>query len=420
MNPVLALALVAVVALLATRLPRLPVPRSPTLDVVLAGGTPLVLLGLLLGTGIDALDGPTLSALAPVTALAVGWIGAGFGARCEWRLLRRLPRRVGVLLLGQAAAAFAAVALAAWLLTRYVPALDAAWGPRFPVVLTLAAVAAASGPDAIALVARARGVRRSVARTIGRAALFDTLVGVLAVTLALAVYHPRQHTGSALLAFASWLARAGGAGVMVGLVFVSLSGLLPQRDDFGFALLAVLLFGAGLGWAADLSPFVVCALAGALIVNFSPSRRRVQASLAAWEPHIAAVVLISAGALLTLPTLWILVAVPVLATLRVAAKWGVGRGALARARAVGLPPPPLDWGLATVAQGGVALALAVNFFLTYAGAPRETSSAVVTTIVLGVVLAQGAALPFLGRALAVPRLTPGPRATELSADSRAD
>ena len=55
---------------------------------------------------------------------------------------------------------------------------------------------------------------------------------------------------------------------------------------------------------------------------------------------------------------------------------GVGRGALARARAVGLPPPPVDWGLATVAQGGVALALGVNFFLTYAGAPEALQAAV--------------------------------------------
>jgi hypothetical protein len=418
MNPVLALTLVAVVGLLVTRLPRLPAPR--TLALVLAGGTPLVLLGLLLGPGIDALDGPTLSALAPVTALAVGWIGAGFGARCEWRLVRRLPRRVAGLLLGQAAAAFVAVALGAWAFTRWVPALTAAWVPRWPAVLTLAAVAAASGPDAIALVARARGVRRSVARTLGRAALLDTACGALAFTLALAVYHPRQPGGGVLLGWASWLARAGGAGVMVGLVFVSLARLMPQRDDFGFALLAVLLLGAGLGWAADLSPFVVCALAGALIVNVSPSRRRVQASLAAWEQHTYAVVLISAGALLTLPTLWIAVAVPVLAALRVAAKWGAVRWGLAHARAAGLPPPPVDWGLATVAQGGIALALGVNFFLTYAGAPRGTSSAVVTTIVLGVVLAQGVALPLLGRALAVPRLTPRPRATELSADSSAD
>src|SRR2546425_10834094 len=45
---------------------------------------PLVLLGLALGPGIDLLDRPALRSIAPVTALAIGWLGAGLGARFEW------------------------------------------------------------------------------------------------------------------------------------------------------------------------------------------------------------------------------------------------------------------------------------------------------------------------------------------------
>jgi len=92
MNPVLALALLAIAGVLVTRLPRFPAPRSRTLDLVRAGGAPLVLLGVVLGPGIAVLDRPTLAALAPVSALAVGWVGARLGARCEWRLLRRVRR----------------------------------------------------------------------------------------------------------------------------------------------------------------------------------------------------------------------------------------------------------------------------------------------------------------------------------------
>jgi hypothetical protein len=52
--------------------------------------------------------------------------------------------------------------------------------------------------------------------------------------------------------------------------------------------------------------------------------------------------------------------------------------------------------MATVAQGGVALALGINFYITYGGA---AAGAVVTTIVLGTAIAQLIAPPLMLRAL---------------------
>src|SRR2546428_1328072 len=42
-------------------------------------------LGVVLGPGIELLDAAALRALAPVTALALGWLGAVLGARCQRR-----------------------------------------------------------------------------------------------------------------------------------------------------------------------------------------------------------------------------------------------------------------------------------------------------------------------------------------------
>src|SRR5207253_7229279 len=117
-----------------------------------------ILLGVVLGPGIDFINRAVLGALAPVAALAIGWIGAALGARFEWRYVRRIGRGTWLLAALSAAAAFAVVALGAWLLTRVVPSLSAAWTPRLPALLTLGAVAAASGPGAVALVARAVGL----------------------------------------------------------------------------------------------------------------------------------------------------------------------------------------------------------------------------------------------------------------------
>jgi hypothetical protein len=414
-NPVLALGLLAAVGILATRLPGLPLRQSLPLDVVFAAGVPLVLLGVVLGPGIGVLDATVLRALAPVTALAVGWLGAVLGARFEWRYVKRISPRIWVLTGLDAVAVLVVVGLGAWVLAWLEPALSAAWTPRLPAMLALGAVAATSGPGAVALVAQALGVRRGVANAFGLAAALETAWGALALTLALAVHHPRGPAGGVALGWFSWLALALGSGALVGMLFLSLTRLRPDPEHVGIALLGTMLFGAGVGYAADISPFVVCGVAAALIVNATALRRRVRTLLAAWEHPIYAVLLVIAGAVLVLPTFWVLVAAPLLFGLRIAAKWAVvryGRVPLA----LGALPPHL--GLATVAQGGLAIALGISFFITYRAA--SGAGALLTTIVVSVGLAQLAAPPLMNLALRPTALTaPAPR-PELTAKAPAD
>src|SRR2546421_682831 len=397
-SPVLALAGLAAIGLLATRLPPVRWRHVTSLDPVLAAGGPLVVLGIVLGPGIDVIDRSVLRTLAPVTALAIGWIGAALGARFEWRYVRRIGRGTWLLAALSATAAFAAVTLGAGLLARVVPALSAAWSPRLAALLTLGAAAAASGPEAVTLVARALGIRKSVTRAVSLAAALETAGGALAFTLALALHRSHQLAGRVALGWLAGLVFAVGSATLVGMVFLSLTRLRPERADVGVVLLGTLLFGAGVGYAAELSPFLVCALATALIVNASPRRRAVHRMLADWEHPIYAIFLVIAGALLTLPTVWLLVAVPLLAGARAAAKWvAVRYGGLAFPLA-GLPP---NAGLGSVAQGGAAVAIGLNFFMMYGGdvASGDGGGGLLTTVVLGVAGAELGAPPRLGLAL---------------------
>ena len=421
-SPVLALAGLAAIGLLATRLPRPAWPRVAGLDPVLAAGGPLVALGLVLGPGIGFLSPALLRALAPVTALALGWIGAALGACFEWRYVRRIPRDVWLLAGLSATSAFATVALAATLVARLVPALGAAWTPRLPAVLTLAAVAAASGAGAVTLVARTLGLGALVARRIARAAVLQTAAGALAIMLPLTLHRPQ--TGAELGWLASLIFAVGG-GALIGMAFLSVSRLRPGGGgrgetggpaDLRFALVATLLFGAGLGYAADLSPFVVCALAAALIVNLSPRRLLARRALADWAHPFTAVFLLVTGALLTLPTVWIIVAAPLLALVRATAQWSAVRFGREALRLHGIPPHA---GLATVGQGATALALGSSFFMMYAGrATGVAGAAVLATVVGGVAVTQLAAPALLTLALRAgggpAPLTPAAETAELS------
>ena len=416
MSPVLALGLLAAAGVLATRLPRLPLRRPRSLDLLCAAGAPLVLLGVVLGPGIELLDAAVLRALAPVTALALGWLGALLGARFERRYVTRIPRRLWLLSGLEALAVLLVVGLAAGLLARARPTLGAAWTPRLFSVAALGSVAVASGPGAVALAARALGVRRSVAREFALGATLETAWAVLAVTLALTISPLRGPASGATHGWFPWLALTLGSATLVGMLFVSLTRLRHDPEHVGMALLGAMLFGAGIGYAADLSPLVVCGLAAALIVNASPLRRRVQALLAAGEHPISAPLLIITGAVLALPTIWALAAAPILWALRSAAKWAVVRYARDPLHLGALPP---DLGLATTAQGGLAIALGASFLLAD-GPTSGTASPLLTTIVVGVVLAQLAAPPLMRLALRPAALTARARGPELTAESPAD
>ena len=427
MNPVLALGLLAAAGLLATRLPPLTSRPSLHLDLAIAAGVPLVLVGLVLGPGIEFIGRPLLRALAPVSAFAIGWIGALLGARFEWRYVRRIPRAAWLLGATTATAVVVVVALGAWLLARLVPPLATVWTPHLPAVLGLAAVAAVSGPRAVTAVARAVGLHKSASRALERAAALETACGAVVMIVPLALHRSQLGAGNPELGWASWIVFAAGSGVLVGLVFLSVTRLRAAREEAGLALAACMLFGAGIGYATDLSPFVVCALAAVLIVNASPRRRQMQTALAEWERPICAVFLIIAGALLTLPTVWILAAVPVLAALRVGARWASARYARVALR---LRDVPSYIGLGTVAQGGTALALGINYFLMYGDRPDtpgggiagDAAGAVLTTIVLGIALAQLAAptlMRLASRAVPAP-LTPATISPELTTNARAD
>src|SRR2546422_7304499 len=103
----------------------------------------------------------------------------------------------------------------------------------------------------------------------------------------------------------------------------------------------------------------------------------------------------------------ILVAAPLGAVARIAAKWAAVRYGRSLLQLTAVPP---DAGLATAAQGAAAVALALNFAIMYGG------GGMLTTVVLGVAVAQLAAPPLLRLVLgtAPAPLTQAPALPELS------
>lgn len=389
-TPLLALAGLGTIGLLATRLPRLPWPQGWSVHRLLAAGGLFALAGLVLGPGIDLLTRPVLDALAPVTTLAIGWIGAALGAQFEWRYVRRIPRVTWLMTGLSAAAAFAGVLIGAGLLVRTVPALSAAWTPRLPALLTLAAALVASGSGAVAGLARAAGASRGVVRCLERMAPLHTAIGALAFSVAVALAHPHP--------LYAWTVAGVGGGALTGAVFLVLTRLAAEPAETGFALLATVLVGAGLGNAAGAAAFVVCAVATGFAVNASPSRRLIRSVLGDWQCQMGWIILVAAGALLALPTPWLLVAVLVLVGLR-AAGAGLATWAGSRLPLNGVARFPAHIGLGTTAPAVAAVALALNFVTVLGDRAAGGGGPLLTTVLLAVAVTQVAAPTLMRRAL---------------------
>ena len=388
MHPVLALALVILAGIGVTRLSR-PSFRYPALlGDLLATGVPFLLLGLLLGPGLGVVDDPGLRLLQPVVALAIGWTGALFGTRLEWRMVRRISTRTWLVGATLALPVLLVTTVMAVVLARALPPLAEAWGrPLLPAALVLG--------GALTTAASQRGPRLG-----RRNALLDTAFGAAAVTLAVALHHPQLAPRNILLTLV--------AGAALGGLFVALArgGLLAEPRDAGVAAFAVILCGAGVSYAAGLSPFVVCALEAAVFMSFSPAdvRHAIAGLLRRWEVALYAAFLIVAGALLRPLTVWLLPAAVVLALIRVLVRWVTVRFGLDQVDPVwrSLPfAPPREFAHSVIRQGATAVALAAGFDLI-----RETPGPMLVTILLSVMAAEALA--------AVPLLTASPRSAEVS------
>ena len=374
MHPLFALALVLIAGIGVTRLTR-PALHYPLLDGIIATGVPFVLLGAVLGPGLGVLDAATLRILDPVTALGIGWVGASFGARLEWRMLRRISWRTWLVGAALAVPVLITTGATAWALARSVQPLGEAWGRPFPAVALILAGAATTA-------ASWRGPKLG-----RRNALLDTAFGTAVAAVGVAWYHPHLALRSIVLTV---IASAGLGGLFAGFVRWQNDG---TDLGVGVALTGVIVAGAGFTYATQLSPFVVCALIAALGVSLAPAgvRVSVQRALRRWEMPLYAAFLIIAGALLRRVTPWLLPAAILLAMLRAAVRWVTVRFGLDQMDPIwrSLPfPAPREFAFPVMRQGAAAVALAAGFDFVRGGSAGGSGGAVFLTVLLSVLAAE--------------------------------
>lgn len=344
-------------------------------------------LGLLLGEqGSGLLDAEMLDNLEPVLELALGWTGLLFGLQLEIRRLRKFPLNFFGITLFQSLAT--TLLVAAFLYVALGLLLRQEGNDLWQALMLLALVGAVSSPAETALAAAAGGgVKRRLARLAHYVTSLDPLLPVLLFSLMTGFYHSDE--GGRLIPALEWTAASALIGLVLGLMFNSYARHRHGENELSMMIIAFTIFAGGIAAYLKLSCLFICVVMGAAIANLLPTSERIFRMLVFREKPILIVFLVLVGASWTPAggsgpgtVVWVL-----LCYLAVRVLGKVAFMALARIY-LGKDLEPGGWtvGFSLLGQGGMSVALVVNYQLLFGG----VSSFVVVSVALLAVVASEA------------------------------
>lgn len=356
MSPTLSLILVVAGAYLAAHVAF----RWLAQRFLIVSGAEYLLLGALLGPQVSGLiSADVFSGFAPLMTLALGWIGALVGAQFYLPDLVRLNATAFKIAFGEALLTAGGVAGVMMLVFTWYLGMEMETAVVPAVVM--GAIATASSPSGIALIARHLGHRGPVVRQLQITTAVDALVAITAFGLLLAIDHDVPAEAIRPLTATEWAVIAIGIGCIGGALFHLFLGTETKIDRLFIGLVGALIFASGAAAYLRLSPLLPAMLIGTILINTSSSRAQIRQALGSIERPIYFVLLIFAGAAWQ-PSrqAWVL---PVLSFLlvRVLMKT-VGTRAITWANGA-LPVLGPGWGRALLGQGGLAVAIGLNYLL---------------------------------------------------------
>ena len=258
------------------------------------------------------------------------------------------------------------------------------WPQAVAQAVTLAAVATLSSPVAVDAVVDRTRKRPGILPALQLTARIDALVAVVAFGLVLAVVHqgavapdvrPPTRTEWAVINLAVGVA----SGVLFHL-FLGPRGHLDEGRLFT-ALAGAIVVASGASYYLNLSPIYTNLVLGFILANSGSAHRDVTRLLLSTERPVYLALLLFAGAAWSPGAVDLLFIAPLFVITRLAARFLGGMFAGGYIASPLLRTPDLGRGL--LAQGGIGVAIAVNFSQVY---PDFAPATMLTATLLSVLL----------------------------------
>ncbi|MBX6364270.1 MAG: hypothetical protein IRZ00_10420 [Gemmatimonadetes bacterium] len=324
---------------------------------LIVSGAEYLLLGILLGPHVSRLITPgVVGSFAAFMTLALGWVGAVVGAQFyvpDVIRIRGLYYRVAFV-----------EAILVFVLVSAAMAGIFSWFFGLPVTnvaqpaLALGAIAVGSAPSGIGIVTERVG-RPPIVQLLQVATAIDAVVAIVAFGLLVSIMHAPPAGVVRAPTPTEWAVISIGIGLVGGALFHLFLGEERSGDRLFIALAGAIILASGAAAYLRLSPLLPTMLIGMVLVNTSRNRDAIRQVLSKVERPLYFVLLIFAGTAWTpAPREWILPAVAFI-VVRAAAQLGA---AYASAEAAGVRKLlGAGWGRALLGQGGLAIAIALNY-----------------------------------------------------------
>src|SRR3954470_11704178 len=348
------------------------------------GGAEYVIIGFLLGPHVTGLLGAVrVQDLTPIVSLALGWLGMLLGTYFRLPSLALVPGEHLRSAFAEALTTFGCALLALILLFHLV--LGYGWPETMAQAVSLASVATLSSPAAVDVVARRLG-GSALLPVLQLTARIDAVVAVAAFGLILAIYHQGQVAPSVRPPTATeWAVINLAIGLACGVLVHLFLGPPSQVDEaegnsrLFVALAGAIVIASGASYYLNLSPIFTNLILGFILANTGGAHGDVAGLLRATERPVYLALLIFAGAAWSPGSRELLFIVPLFVLVRLAARLVGGWVAGTRLRAFSKP----RLGRALLAQGGLAVALAINYTQVH---PELNSDVVLTAALVSVLL----------------------------------
>ncbi|MEJ7602431.1 MAG: hypothetical protein WKG01_31355 [Kofleriaceae bacterium] len=237
---------------------------------LITAGFPFIALGLIAALpAIGILSGEVLGGIKPLLHFGLGWLGFIIGAQLDIRVLDRVPKGTAYMILVEALGPFGITAAGCG-------AVMILFGVRWDDpglwrdVIVLGAAAAMTAPR------KFRGFANRSWRE-GRGAdillgQLDELVGVIGL-LFVTAYFRDDSVSAWQLPSTAWVFVSLGLGVAIGALIFAMVRVPVNNAEFLAVVIGGIAFASGLAGYLQLSPIVVCFIAGVLVTNFPNEQR---------------------------------------------------------------------------------------------------------------------------------------------------
>lgn len=328
---------------------------------LVVSGAEYLVLGLLLGPRVTGLlSQQRLAELAPFFTLAIGWMGASVGFRFWIPVLTRTPGVLYRLAFIQSLCTAALVGGVSWLILWRSGMTGAVEGILPAAVL--AAIGVASSLQGARMAAGALGHRNLAVRLLEVASGVDAIIAITIVSVVMAIFHQPLVAAVREPTPTEWIVIALGVGVVGGWLFHLFLGDERSLDRLFIAMAGAVVLTTGAANYIGMSALLPCVLLGVILVNTTRQRDVVGTLLNKVDRPLYFVMLICAGALWSPSAQDVFVPVLAFIVFRMIGKVG---GAWLATRANRLEDVfGTRWGMALVGQGGLAIALAVDYSLS--------------------------------------------------------